>query len=391
MQKEPSLFILLILVSFASLSAVLFTPALPQIALNLGISDAKAQLTVTIFLIGYAIGLLPYGPLSNRWGRKPTAYLGICIAILGCLMVLFVDRFHSFSLLIVGRLLMALGSSVGLKIAFTMVGDVYQHEKATKKISYLMLSFAIAPALAIAVGGLLTTHFGWMSCFYFQTVYSFFLLALSFLLPETCSKIDPDALKIKTIAEGYLQKITNKKLVLCAMLMGCGTSVIYLFAAEAPFIGINHIGLSPYHYGLLNFIPPVGLILGSLLANALAGKMEALSTMFLGISIAFFCTAVMLLMFLFGIVNPWSLFVPMPFVYLGESLVYANASSMILSHAKNKSYASATMSFLNMGMSVVTLLIFESLPIHGLMIMPVIFTLTTLVMMLLRRRLSRLA
>ncbi len=389
-QKEPSLFILLLLVSFASISAVLFTPGLPQIAMQLGVSDATAQLTITVFLIGYALGLLPYGPLSNRYGRKPTVYLGISIAILGCLLVLLVEKFHSFPLLILGRLMMALGSSVGLKIAFTMIGDVYQHERATKKITYLMLSFAIAPALAIGVGGFLTDRFGWASCFYFQTGYSIFLLIMAFFLPETCREIDPHALKVKTIAEGYLQKIKNKKLVICAMLMGCGTSIIYLFAAEAPFIAINQIGLSAERYGLLNFIPPVGLIAGSLLANALAGKKPQLSVMMLGIAIACTFTAVMFILFLLNIVNPWTLFIPMPLIYLGESLVFANATSLVLSHAKNKSYASAAMSFLNMGMSVVTLLVFESLPSHSVIVMPLVFTFLAAAMILLRGRLSHL-
>lgn len=387
-QKEPSLFALLILVSFASVSAVLFTPGLPQIAKALGVTEAKAQLSITIFLIGYALGLLPYGPLSNRLGRKPTAYIGICIAILGCLLVLCVEKFHSFSLLMAGRLLMALGSSVGLKIALTMVGDVYRDEKATKKITSLMLSFAVAPAIAVAIGGFLTDHFGWISCFYFQTIYSFFLLIIAFFLPETCLETDPHALKVKTIAEGYLHKLKSPKLLLCAMLLGCGTSVIYLFAAEAPFIAINRIGLSAEQYGLLNFIPPVGLVLGSLLANRLAGKKPQQSIMLTGILIALTFTAAMLILFFCGFVNPWTLFIPMPLIYLGEALVYANASSLILSHAKNKSYASATMSFLNMGMTVCTLLVFESIPTHSVILMPLFFTTTTILMLLLRKRLS---
>lgn len=388
--KEPSLFILLLLVSFASVSAVLFTPGLPQIADQLGISEAKAQLTITIFLIGYAFGLLPYGPLSNRFGRKPTAYLGISIAIVGCLLILLVQKIPDFSLLLIGRLLMALGSSVGLKIAFTIIADAYQHEKATKKITYMMLSFAIAPALAIGAGGFLTNQFGWISCFYFLTGYSLFLMILTSFLPETCQELDPHALKIQTIAEGYLYKLKNKKLVICAILMGCGTSVIYLFAAEAPFIAINHIGLSADTYGLLSFIPSVGLIAGSLWANALAGKRSPLFVMLLGMLIALFFAAAMLVFFALDMINAWTLFLPMPLMYLGESLVYANASSFILSHAKNKSYASATMSFLNMSLSVVTLIVFESLPTRSLVVMPLVFTCATAAMVVLRDKLAAL-
>lgn len=388
-QKAPSLFILLLLVSFASVSAVLFTPGLPQIAHQLNISDATSQLTITVFLIGYTFGLLPYGPLSDRFGRKPTVYLGILIAILGCILVLFVEKFHSFPLLLSGRLLTALGSSVGLKIAFTMVGDVYHHGKATKIISYMMLSFAIAPALAIGVGGLLTTHYGWPSCFYFQTAYSIFLLIMTFYLPETCQEINLKALEIRTIASNYLQKIKNKRLITCALMMGCGASVIYIFAAEAPFIAIEKIGLSPDHYGLLNLIPPIGLIIGSLLANYLSEKKEQLSIMLLGSIIAITFTVLMLILFSIGIVNRWTLFLPMPFIYIGESLVYANASSLILTHAKNKSYASATMGFLTMGSCAVALLISGWQPFHGVVVMPTIFTAIIICLLLLLGSLYR--
>jgi MFS family permease len=370
-------------------SAVLFTPGLPQIAVQLGISEATAQLTITIFLIGYALGFLPYGPLADRFGRKPTACLGISVAILGCLLTLGGALLSHFALLMLGRLLMALGSSVGMKITFTMIADTYTQEKVTKKISYLMLSFSIAPAIAISIGGFLTEHFGWVSCFYFQTGYSLLLLLLACFLPETCKELDPHALKIKNIAHTYLQKLKNTKLVLGAMLMGCGSAVIYLFAAEAPFIGIDQLKLTANQYGLLNLIPPIGLIAGALLANKLASKKQPFSTMFLGIMIATACATAMAVLFALKIVTPWSLFLPMPLLYLGESLVYANASSIVLSTAKNKSYASAMIGSLNMLACLIVLLIFGWLPWRSAVLMPIMFTVTALAMIILRKNLLR--
>lgn len=382
-QKKPSLSILLLLASFGIVSSVLFTPGLPQIAQRLGINDVTAQLTITVFLIGYALGFLPYGPFSDRFGRKPAIYLGVSIAILGCLLILLVEKFHSFPFLLFGRLLLALGSSVGLKIAFTMIGETYQHERATKAITYLMLSFAVAPSLAVGIGGLLTTHFGWESCFYFQTGYSIFVLIMAFFLPETCLKTDLHALKIKSIASGYLQKVKNKKVLLCGMMMGCGISIVYLFAAEAPFIGIARIGLPPAKYGLFNFIPAAGFVTGALFANVMAGKKSQRFILLLGITITITCTALMLLIFQLGLINPWSLFIPTSFIYIGESLVYVNAASLVLSHAKNKSYASAMMNFLAVGSAVITLFLFDSIPQHGVSLMPLTFTALAILMLVL--------
>lgn len=389
MKKEPSLFILLLLASFASVSAVLFTPALPEIANFLGISSSQAEWTITIFLIGYAFGNLPWGPFSNRFGRKPAIYWGIALAILGSILVILVQWFPLFWLFLLGRFLSALGSSVGLKIAFTMIGDVYQGEAATRKISYFMLSFAMGPGIAIALGGFLTDTFGWSSTFYSLMGYSILLFILSLSLPETCQEKKPESLKIGKIATGYLNTFKNARIILSAFLMGCGGCFVYLFAAAAPFIGIDRIGLRPDQYGLLNFIPPLGMLAGTALTRKLTGKRDSLSIMLIGILIALAGAFFMLVSFLAGIVTAWTLFLPMPLLYAGLSLVFANASSLAMSHAKDKSNASAIMNFLNMGTCCIALFIFGLFP-QQIFLLPLAFTFIALIMLLLRRRLQLL-
>src|SRR5262245_16122030 len=124
-QKEPHIFILIIISSFASMGAIIFAPALPAIAQYFHISQGHSQLTITLFLLGYSIGQLIYGPLANRFGRKPAFYIGIAIATVGSLISIASEPLHSFNALILGRLLEALGSSAGLVISFTVINDHY--------------------------------------------------------------------------------------------------------------------------------------------------------------------------------------------------------------------------------------------------------------------------
>lgn len=387
--QEPQLFILLLLASFASVSAVLYTPALPAMAESFRITNAQAQISMTAFLIGYALGNLPYGPFSNRYGRKPAIYVGILLAIVGSLLILLGGALHSFWLLVMGRFIAALGSSVGLKITFTMIGDVYSQTKATKTISYMMLSFAIAPGLAIALGGLLTSQFGWESCFYFLAGYSALLLLFSLRLPETGQEKDLEALNCTKIITGLWKKFKNKQLVTCALIMGCATSFVYLFASEAPFIGITHIGLRADTYGILNFIPPIGMIMGSFFAHQLAGKKSILTILVMGIGIAFLGSIVMCILFLAGTINALSLFIPMPFIYIGLALIFSNASGLAMTGAKNKSNASAVMNFINMGTSVLALTTIESLPSHKIYVLPFFFLFLGCLMLILRFTLLR--
>jgi DHA1 family bicyclomycin/chloramphenicol resistance-like MFS transporter len=144
---------LLLLISFASVNAVLFTPALPTIAHYFGVAEDTAQQTITLFLIGYALGQLIYGPLANRFGRKPALYIGITLQILSSLLCVLAGVLNEFWLLVLGRFLLALGSAVGLKMTFTLVNESYEPKVASRKMSYLMLAFAITPGIGVAVGG----------------------------------------------------------------------------------------------------------------------------------------------------------------------------------------------------------------------------------------------
>src|SRR3990167_443019 len=162
--KKPHIISLMLLSAFAAMGAIIMTPALPTIATFFGKSVGTTQFAVTSFLLGYAIGQLIYGPLANRYGRKIALYIGIAIATLGSVFSILSSPIESFSLLITGRLLEALGSSAGLAISFAMINDYYFEEQARKMTGLLMLAFAIVPGVATAVGGILVQYLGWRAC-----------------------------------------------------------------------------------------------------------------------------------------------------------------------------------------------------------------------------------
>src|SRR5690606_17410179 len=113
-KKKPSFTTLVLLISFATVNAVLFTPELPQLAELFKVSKDSAEQTVAWFLLGYAIGQLVYGPIANRLGRKPALYLGVGLQILSSLLCVLAGYLQNWSLLLVARFLLALGSGVGL-------------------------------------------------------------------------------------------------------------------------------------------------------------------------------------------------------------------------------------------------------------------------------------
>lgn len=342
--------ILLLLISFASVTGLLFTPALPELSRAFQISSSEAQWTMSVFLFGYCLGQLPYGPLANRFGRKPTLYVGIALAFLGSLLAAFSP---SLIFLCFARFLQAIGSAVGLKITFTIISDTHSGAKATKMISLLSLAFGITPGLSVALGGLITTIASWQGCFLFLALYSALLGLLSLFLPETLRTAEKKDLRIKTIASGYLRQFKDLFLVQHALIVSLATMMIYIFATLAPFIGINRIGLSPSAFGLWNLLPALGLFCGAFLSQHFANRTAPRKNILSGILTALLGTIVLELFFTRGVLTPWTLFVPQFLIQIGLNLAWTNASSKGLSEARDKSNASAVFQFINIGGPVV--------------------------------------
>jgi DHA1 family bicyclomycin/chloramphenicol resistance-like MFS transporter len=372
MQIRLPFFTLLLLISFASVNAVLFTPALPNIAHFFGIGEDTAQQTITWFLVGYALGQLVYGPMANRFGRKPALYTGISLQIVSSLLCVLAGLIHEYWLLVVARFMLALGSGVGLKMTFTLVNECYEPKIASEKISYLILAFAITPGLGVALGGILNTYYGWTSCFYAGAIYGLMLLLLVARLPETQKTLNLNALKISHLLHGYSSQFKNIQLITGGLMMGGSTCFVYVFAAIAPFIAINIFGLSSAEYGLANVLPPIGLILGSLFGARLTKIYSLALIMRAGIFIASLGTGIMFVALFMSLPILLSLFLPMIIIYFGLCFILANASTIAMSHVDDKAHGSAVMNFINMGLATLVVLSISLFPMH-ILLLPTIY------------------
>jgi multidrug resistance protein len=179
-------------VLLAALSAVgplttdMYLPSLPDIAQRLGAPTAQVQLTISSYLIGFAVGQIVYGPVSDRHGRKPVlvAALGLyCAASLACALSTSVD------MLIAARALQALGGSGGIVLARAIVRDLYSGARAGRELSLIGSVMALAPAVAPIAGGVLQTGFGWRSVFFALAAAGVMGVgAIWLLLPETLAR-----------------------------------------------------------------------------------------------------------------------------------------------------------------------------------------------------------
>lgn len=365
--RFPRILILLLLISFATVVGLLVTPSLPQIAAHFAVSEMKAQWTMSIFLVGYALSQLPYGPIANRFGRKKAIGCGVFFALIGSLIAYFALSFEVFCL---GRFLQAIGSGVGLKIAFTMVGDLQERESATKTIALLTLSFGLMPGLATAAGGYATTIWGWKGCFLLLIFYTLLLALLCATLPETAKQLQKEALQWKTISRGWLRQFKDPFIVLHAFLAGLCTSGLYIFSTLSPYISIQRIGLAPNEFGLWALIPSFGFVCGAFIARRLTGKGEIRIHILSGILVMLLGVATLSVCYINDWIVPASTFFPLFFFYLGANIVWSNAASKGLSQATDKSNASAVIQFINMGTATIAVFLIEGVPPTTTMLLP---------------------
>lgn len=379
--REPHILSLMLLSAFAIMGAILMTPALPRIAEYFHTSVGTTQLTVTSFLLGYAVGQLIYGPIANRLGRKPAFLIGIGIATLGSLFSILSSPIESFDLLFIGRLLEALGASAGLVVCFTVINDFYFPQAARKVTSVLLLAFAVVPGVAVAVGGILTQYVNWQACFYFLLLYGLLLAYPAIRLPETIGQRDYKALHYQYLFKNYGKMLLNKKLIGFALCAGFSSACVYVFGAEGPFIGIHILHFAPAAYGLLGLTPFIGTLIGCLISIRLMSTQPTV-LLKLAFLLELIASVIMLFAFIWHFVNIYTLLLPMSLLCAGHPILTSTALSMAMNQTEDKANGSAIMNFTAMTMPVIMTLLLGSLHVSAPWIMPAIFLISLLFMLM---------
>jgi len=367
---KPSIFTLVILISFATVCAILCGPALPQISDFFSVTNSGAQWTMTLFLLGYALGQLPYGVLANRYGRIPALKIGIALQLIGCLFCIASYFSGVFPILLLGRFIMALGAGVGLMMAYTLMNDFYNKEEARKLSAKLVLAFAILPGISMTVGGVIANYFAWQYCFYFLIIYGLFVYCVTHKIAEPVFQKTTN-INMQTIVRDFTKILKLPTVVLYALMMGGGAAIIYAYSAIGPFLGIEQLHLSESKFGLISMVPPLGIVLGSFITQLLNKHYAPLKVIQIGIVSTFIGGLWMLINFNTQI-SVVGLFGSMLFVYMTLSLVLSNASALASRGATDKANASSIMNFLNMCMGAIGVGLAQCLPSSWLLALPVI-------------------
>jgi len=241
------------MMALAALSIDIMLPALSDISEDLGLANENdRQLVITLYLFGFAAGQLFYGPLSDRFGRKPILMIGLLLYAAASLATLFVE---DFGLLLAARALQGAGCAAPRVIAIAVVRDLFGGRQMARVMSFVMMVFIVVPVIAPTIGDGLLYLGDWHLIFGFLTAAAVAILLLTVLrLPETRAPELRAPLSIKWLAGAMRTIITTRQTfgytVAIGFIFGCLMS--YINSAQQILEGIYELdALFPVVFGAI--------------------------------------------------------------------------------------------------------------------------------------------
>ncbi|WP_135081920.1 Bcr/CflA family multidrug efflux MFS transporter [Terasakiella sp. SH-1] len=350
MLRPDSLFfaaIMTALVAFGPISTDMYLPSLPAMKVDFGATVSEVQLTLSVFLAGFAASQLLYGPLSDRFGRRPILIFGITVyglASVACFMSTTIEA------LIFSRFLQAFGACSGPVLGRAVVRDVYGPDRAAQVLAYMGSAMALAPAVAPMLGGYLQIWFGWQANFVVISLFALVLVVLViFLVQETNTHKNPDALKPARLVGNYLELLRHRGFLGYVLLNSFVFSGLFAFISGSSFVFIDVFGLAPNIYGICFGIVVCGYITGTLIAGRLSRKLGGPTMLRYGSLLSLLGGAVLFGVAYSGGNDAVSVVAPMFLFMISVGVVMPNSmAGAIGPFPKMAGAASALMGFLQM-------------------------------------------
>jgi MFS transporter, DHA1 family, multidrug resistance protein len=299
---------LALLVALGPLSTDMYLPSLPAIARELEATTAQAQLTLSAFLLGFAVGQFVYGPVSDKVGRRPVLLAGLGIYLAASLACAFAP---SIEALIAGRFLQAIGAAGPIVLARAMVRDLYEGPRAGRELSRIGAIMGLVPALAPILGGILQSLFGWRANFAATVLCGIGLGAAAFAaLPETMRERSPGPLSFTAMLKGFGTLLRHPTYRVYVGLSGLSYGGLFAFISGSSFVLQGIYGLSEIAFALSFSFCVIGYISGTLLAQRLVGPRGLDGTIMIGVVCLALGGLAMLALVLLGLPWPFAVILP---------------------------------------------------------------------------------
>ena len=247
--------------AFAPLSIDMYLPAMPVMETVFHTSAAAVQITMVTFLLGYAVGQSLYGPITDRFGRKPPLYASLLLFIAAsaaCALAPSIPLISAF------RLLQAIGACGGAVMSRAMVRDLFPPQDLRRIFSMLVLVLGVSPVVAPLFGSYLLLWFGWKAAFVAQATLGVACMAgMHFRLPESLGHDARRPLDWDAVTSAYTRLLKDRTFLGASVVCGFSSAGTFAYITSAPFVFISLYKVSTEHFGWLFGVVAAGMVLAS--------------------------------------------------------------------------------------------------------------------------------
>jgi DHA1 family bicyclomycin/chloramphenicol resistance-like MFS transporter len=314
--------------ALAPASLQIFVPALPAIQAHFAVSPGTAQLALSLSILANAVAALSYGPLSDRFGRRPVVLAGLALFIGGSVLCALAP---TIGVLIVGRIVQAGGGAAGMVIARAIVRDLYERDQAASMIAYLTMAMVVAPMLSPSFGAFLLDLFDWRAIFVAVTGVGLLLAwGAQKRLRETRAGSFAGA-GWSDLLSGTAALMRSRAFIAYVLQSAFAISVFFAFVAGAPYYMIDVLGRPATEYGLWFIVVSLGFMAGNFATARLTRRIGLDRMVLSGSWLVLLAIGLAGGLALGGLWTPVALFGPMMLAGFGNGLAIPNAQAGAIS------------------------------------------------------------
>ena len=295
--------LLALLLGLQPVTTDLYLPALPVLTQGFGASMVQAQLTLTALLLAFGISQLVWGPLSDKWGRRPVLLGGVGVYTASAIACILAPDIET---LIVGRTLQGIAMGACVMAARAIVRDLYEPVQGAKIMSQALSGLGVIACTCVPVGGFLTDLLGWRwalsSLVLFAVVTG---VLIYFFFEESLLQKNPKAFQIKTLWTSVKHIVRNSTFQAYSALSTASFAGLFTFLATSAFVFTQSMALSKTVYGLLMFSMSLSYILGTFVCRWLLLRFSVQQCVFMASFVSLFAGVLLVLVAYVGPGQPW--------------------------------------------------------------------------------------